>query len=1387
MILGAAACLTVLLLGWQDEQNLDCYVAPGASPEGDGSVERPLASLEAARDRLRAQRLGQATGKSPARIVLLPGRYFLHRSFELGPQDRGLQIVAAPGAKPILMGGTWIEAPELQPVEDPQVLRRLPDDAARKAVRCFRWPEGLRIAEPEARGMGRPTRPVSVQILANGQALIPARWPNQGFVEISEVLDPGSIPRNRAEDIPADQREQGPPRGGRFRFDHPRMAHWAQVEQAWALGYWHWDWAEELLPVASIDSEDKSISLGLPHRYGLKKGGRFYLCHLLEELDAPGEFALDVQSRCLYLWPPEPLDSLYFSEMAEPLVRLRDVDEVLLRGLRFEGSRGQAVVAEKVEGLRIEQCQFRHIGNYSVRVQGRSCVIIDNDFQALGAGAIAISGGNRMRLEAANNKVLWNRIEDFGRVFRTYRSAIGISGVGQIVAGNRIRQGPHSGIIFSGNDHRIERNEISEVLLETGDCGAIYCGRDWTFHGNRIAQNYIHDLPGAKGRWQNAIYLDDMASGITVEGNLIQNCHWGMLIGGGRDLNIRGNQFVDCKLGLHFDARGVGWMASHIADPETSTLHRRWVAMPVAESPWKDRFPSLQNYLSHDFGRPAGSAVTGNQFWATPFGNVEDREAVLVTENQVHQTPPPKPLRPPISLVEAGESLYSIVLADSAPAIESEAARMLQEHVESMTGAKLPIVFESRSPEARRIFVGRSNSAQQQGWKLETLQEDGFLLKTVGEDLYLVGGSQQGISYAVSSLLEHWGCRYWAPGMKSIPELTHISLPADFHRQEIPKVWFRHVNYGPALDPAYRQWHKLDRIQEEVGRLWAPHWVHSMFDWVPPEKYFEQYPEYFALVGGERRASQLCLTNPEVLRRTIEAISAMLRQHPEVRYISVSQEDNYEHCQCPEAQALLRREGSAMAETLQFVNAVAETFPDRIISTLAYQYTRKPPRFLRPRENVSIMLCTIEEDRSRPIMEQEESRFPEDFRGWTAICDDVFLWDYEVQFASPVAPFPNLRVLQPNVRWFVDHGVRHLFLQGNGRHTEMAELRCYLLAKLAWNAEVDVESLIQEFLQGFYGPAASELQAYLDLLHREMEASQQPLLIYGHPSLAMDTWLRPEVLTQAKQWFDQAERKVTHDPELARRVRTARLPLFYAELEIAKRRGLKAGGIYQPAHGDSTQPWQVRSEIRDLLDQFLQGLEAVGIRRLREMDLSVAEYRQGWQELFDLNRLQSCTLGTEIQAQPSPSPKYAAGDPKRLVDGMPGGDQCHENWIGWEGEDSTITLNLGRERLLDQVQVAFLQDPKSWIWLPKRVELWLSEDGDSWQSAAVWVPMISDRIPMQQTWKPSLGGQTARWVKLQVEGIKTCPDWHIGAGQKAWFFVDEISMFEPSAKGGTGN
>ncbi len=625
----------------------------GAATTRDGSLAYPYSHPEEAIDAMYDLRQQERTANKtpqPITIQIGDGAWFLQRPLRFDSNSTGTPqaktTLRGNGQNTRLIGGRILPPSAFQKLTDPAILERLPNAEARRSVRVVDLEIlGIETLEPpQPRGMGGPVAAVPSELFFDGQALTPARWPNDDFIRVSKVIDSGSIPRQRRDDIPLAERETGPARGGVFAFDAEHLKRWSSAPDPWMCGYWHWDWADQLLPVAKIDVEAGLVHLRLPHTYGLRDGARFFITNLLEELDIAGEYYIDIAAKRLYLWPPEanlaPSHEIILSLLAEPLVQMQGSSHIAIENLVIEGTRGIGVQIDGGDHVRIDGCTLRNIGTHGLDTSGRCHTVSHCTLHALGAAGVMLNGGNRQTLTASGNRVEDCEIHHFGRTWRTYQPAVSIRGVGNSVSHNHIHHAPHTAILFGGNDNQIAGNRIHDVMLETGDCGAIYAGRDWTTHGNMIRNNLIHDLPGSEHRWQNGVYLDDMASGIAVEGNIFYRCNLGMLVGGGRHLSIRNNLFLDSDLGIRFDARGVGWMAGHIADPTTSTLHRGLAAMPIHQPPWSIRFPELQNTLTEDFGRPLGSAVVGNAFVRTNFGNVQDRELVLVEDNLISTLDP---------------------------------------------------------------------------------------------------------------------------------------------------------------------------------------------------------------------------------------------------------------------------------------------------------------------------------------------------------------------------------------------------------------------------------------------------------------------------------------------------------------------------------------------------------------------------------------------------------------------------------------------------------------------------------------------------------------------------------------------------------------------------
>ncbi|MEY4672753.1 MAG: hypothetical protein RL148_537 [Planctomycetota bacterium] len=573
----------------------------------------------------------------PAEILLAPCDHAVRRPVVVPRRASSLVVRAmVPGAR--LVGGIELRQPQWQPVSG-AVAQRL-DPAVRDRVRELTlstellagWTGGL--SGPLHQGHGVPAPATRSELFVGGRAMTLARWPDEGFASIASLVDPGSAPRMAEPDIPAADRVVEPARGGAFTVADPvRAARWAGASDAWAHGYWNWDWSDELLPIASVDPATATVRLAQPHRYGIAARGRFYVTNLPEELDTPGEYWIDPAAGTVLALLPDGAATApcSLSLLAAPMLVLDGATDVCVEGIEFACSRAGALAGRDAHRVVVAHCTFRLLGSPAVGLEGSDCSVRACVFEDLGGTGVELAGGNRVELVAGRMVVEDCVFRRCARVLRTYQPAIRVAGVGNVVRHNDVGELPHFALMMHGNEHVVEGNEFHHVVLETGDAGALYLGRDWTLHGNVVRNNLFHSIRGSDSRFQNGVYLDDMASGIAVERNLFVRCNWGVLAGGGRDVRVHENAFVGCGLSVSFDARGVGWMSPHLADPSRSTLHQRLAAVPVANEPWRTRYPTLGGYLTDGFGRPRGSSVSGSVLVASRPPRIEDRESVHET------------------------------------------------------------------------------------------------------------------------------------------------------------------------------------------------------------------------------------------------------------------------------------------------------------------------------------------------------------------------------------------------------------------------------------------------------------------------------------------------------------------------------------------------------------------------------------------------------------------------------------------------------------------------------------------------------------------------------------------------------------------------------------
>ncbi|MDB4097652.1 DUF4838 domain-containing protein [Flavobacteriaceae bacterium] len=601
-------------------------------------------------------------------------------------------------------------------------------------------------------------------------------------------------------------------------------------------------------------------------------------------------------------------------------------------------------------------------------------------------------------------------------------------------------------------------------------------------------------------------------------------------------------------------------------------------------------------------------------------------------------------------------------------------------------------------------------------------------------------------------------------------DLKSINFPKNYSYYFEPPVLTRTVHSKLFYnDSVFAD--KLKVTNEAFPRYVPSARVHTFHRFLPYDVFYDKNPEYYALRHGKRLPTQLCLTNTDVLKIVKDSVNSFFNKFPNSDVISVSQDDNTQYCQCDKCSKIDNQEGSPAGTMIHFVNAVAESFPNKTISTLAYQYTRKPPK-VKPIENVLITLCSIECNRSVPI-ELGCKDFSSDLKGWSQLTDNIRIWDYTTQFTNFLAPFPNWGTIKPNINLFVDNNAKWIFEQHSNNDSELFELRSYIMAKLLWNPNLDFQTLLNEFNNKYYGNGGKYISEYVNSIQNQIDNTSFFLFLYGDPSQGFDSFLSPENLLNYDILFNKALSSVELDSEYYKRILRSKISIDYTVLES-----------YRKNFSDLYQLTKTENDIKSINPKLIRRLNAFSktcndndITLMNEMGFTVSDYIVNYRKALKTAIKENLASFKDVTLLTVPK-KYANEDPKVLTDGALGGNSFYSNWLGFEGNNLNAVVDLGELKEIKSLSMNFLQVTNHIVFFPVQVEFFYSDDNLKWKSLGK-VSNKSDLSPKSkvndiQTFSINAGELKARYIRVIADNMSKAPIWHHGADLPSWIFADEL-------------
>ena len=434
----------------------------------------------------------------------------------------------------------------------------------------------------------------------------------------------------------------------------------------------------------------------------------------------------------------------------------------------------------------------------------------------------------------------------------------------------------------------------------------------------------------------------------------------------------------------------------------------------------------------------------------------------------------------PCTLVREGNCRYALVLPDQPAQFEERAALELNHYLAKMCGANVLI-----QPEEPRVMVEIGQAAQSDDLRQRAAaDEDGFFIEVTKRTVRLGGTTPKATLFAVYALLERLGCRWFMPGElgEVVPRIETIRIEP-MSLVELPDFKSRQLL---SLPEGSEDW----ALKMKLGGPSCPG-AWRLTQLVPPAQYFQANPEYFALVDGQRTSTQLCTSNPKVIEIAAASIIAQHEANPSQTWFGI-RPDEGAFCQCESCRALdagdrdpFTGQVSVSDRLVSFANAVAgrahERYPE---IRLALHTEMPPPRRVQPDPGViptltSGGLCGLH-GVENPVCPESNYR-ARLITEWCNLCPQVYRAGSSYNLGGPGLPVNFTSRWADEIALCKRAGITGFDIQTEASWATHGPLH-YVMASLMWDADQDLEALLDDYCHKLYGPAAVPMRRYWSLL-----------------------------------------------------------------------------------------------------------------------------------------------------------------------------------------------------------------------------------------------------------------------------------------------------------------
>jgi len=445
-----------------------------------------------------------------------------------------------------------------------------------------------------------------------------------------------------------------------------------------------------------------------------------------------------------------------------------------------------------------------------------------------------------------------------------------------------------------------------------------------------------------------------------------------------------------------------------------------------------------------------------------------------------------------VPLVKDGAAGAVLVLPAEPAEDEKLAAEELRTHLRAMSGAELAVISVAEKVPAGHvpIFIGAAADAKlDERIRAKSEDQAAFALAVSAKRVDIRGLSAAGTLFGAYELIEQIGVRWFIPGKIGtvIPEQKTVELAQQVTVQG-PSF---HARWAAGYANKFRPWQRRLRM----GGPFFPsaHGVH-----LPKDTHsFQAHPEYYALIDGQRKKRQLCVSNPEVIAGAVAMVKARFRKNPDAPWIGMGPNDGRGFCECEKCKALDGGDWDPFAAHMsmtdryvwffnQILKGIEDEFPDKKICFYSYASYNRPPVKHTPDPRIvpafaPITLCRIH-GLGNPICPEKDKYYRWMVQQWGKIIPEVYDRGYWFNLADPGLLFPMVHRLRTQIPISHELGITGWRVECLAHWgSEIPSL--YIAGKLMWNHEADVDALLEDFYTKYFGPAAEPMGRYFTLIN----------------------------------------------------------------------------------------------------------------------------------------------------------------------------------------------------------------------------------------------------------------------------------------------------------------